>query len=55
MSTAAAPATTAPTIGTKAATNVSTASGSTSGMPTAAMPRPMNTASTVATRTTPRM
>ncbi|CAM5704015.1 hypothetical protein SBADM41S_10828 [Streptomyces badius] len=45
MTTATNPANSAPTIGTNAQTNVSTASGSTNGTPRIHRPRPMKTAS----------
>src|SRR5450759_1196821 len=54
-STAAMPATVAPTSGMKAAKKVSSASGTTSGVPVSSRPSPMNTASTVATKIVPRM
>ena len=54
-STAAAPATIAPMIGKNAASHVSTISGSASGTPTSSSTAPISTASTVATKTTPRV
>ena len=54
-STAAAPATIAPMIGKNAASHVSTISGSASGTPTSSSTAPISIASTVATKTTPRV